>query len=224
MKINPYASWLLSLYLLSSCTHAEQVLSISYVDHPAVATIYLSIIKAMYKEADISIELFQVNNSPRSIKALNDGFFDADIGKILSSIKHRKNIIHVPTPIGAVGLYLVCRKNITCNESILDDGENLIVSRFNRTMLTNILPIKAEISQIISQDRINKMLNLNRVDYSLIANDTRLGGKNFQDEFQVIEVSRENYYHILHIKNQHLISKLNTALKVVLSKQSKKLN
>jgi len=176
----------------------------------------------MYKQANIPIDLFQVNNSPRSVKALNDGFFDADIGKILSSIKHHNNIIYVPTPIASVGLYLVCIKNIPCHKGVLDDENNMVVSRFNRKMLTNILPIKASISQILSHQRINKMLRLGRVNYSLIANDSEFDKTKISDEFEIVEISRENYYHILHKRNQHLVSKLNSALKIVLSEQDKK--
>ncbi len=170
----------------------------------------------MYKQAGIEIELFQVNNSPRSVKALNDGVFDADIGKILSSIEHHNNIIYVPTPIASVGLYLVCIKDIPCNKEVLDEEDNLIVSRFNRKMLTNVLPIKANIAQILSQQRINKMLKLGRVSYSLVGDDTDFGATEFQDNFQVVEVSRETYHHIMHKKHQQLISKLDLALKTIL--------
>jgi len=204
----------------SAC--AQAVLSVSYVEHPAVKRTFLPVVKAMYKQANIPIDLFQVNNSPRSVKALNDGFFDADIGKILSSIKHHNNIIYVPTPIASVGLYLVCIKNIPCHKGVLDDENNMVVSRFNRKMLTNILPIKASISQILSHQRINKMLRLGRVNYSLIANDSEFDKTKISDEFEIVEISRENYYHILHKRNQHLVSKLNSALKIVLSEQDKK--
>jgi hypothetical protein len=210
------------IYLLSFTASAQPALSVSYVEHPAVKTTYMPIVKAMYKQANIPIELFQVNNSPRSVKALNDGFSDADIGKILSSIEHHDNITYVPTPIASVALYLVCAKNVPCHKGILNQKDEMIVSRFNRKMLTNVVPIASDIAQIISQKRIDKMLRLNRVRYSLVADDSGFGATQFQSEFQVIEVSRENYYHILHKKHQHLISKLNLALNLVLSTQAKK--
>lgn len=171
----------------------------------------------MYKEADLSIRLFEVSNSPRSVKALNDGFFDADIGKVLSSIKHHENIIYVPTPIATVGLYLMCRTNVICDEAILNDENNMIASRFSKKMLINILPIKADISQILSQQKIIKMLSLGRVNYSLIADDISSGASNFQDEFTTVLISKEHYYHILHKKHQRLVSTLDVALKTVLA-------
>jgi len=192
---------------------------VSYVEHPAVKKTYLPIVTAMYKEADLAIRLFEVSNSPRSVKALNDGFFDADIGKVLSSIKHHENIIFVPTPIATVGLYLVCRHDVICDETVLADESNMIVSRFSKKMLTNITPIHANIAQILSQQKINKMLSLGRVNYSLVADDIRSGASNFQDEFPVFEVSKEHYYHIIHKKHQGIVPRLNLALKTVLASQ-----
>jgi len=174
----------------------------------------------MYEQANVDIQLFEVSNSPRSVRALNDGFFDADIGKILSSIKHHENIIYVPTPIAIVGLYLICREGIICNETILDDEHNIIVSRFSKEMLTNIMPIKAEIAQILSQQKIDEMFKIDRVNYSLIADDVTVGATNFQDKYDTVLVSQEPYYHILHKKHADKIPKLDQALKFVLAEQS----
>jgi len=208
------------LYLFSFSISAQPVLSVSYVEHPAVKNIYLPIIRAMYEEANLKVRLFKVSNSPRSVRALNDGFFDADIGKILSSIKHHENIIYVPTPITTIGLYLVCRQEVVCDKSVLDDHSNMIVSRFSKNMLVNILPIKAEIAQILSQQKINKMLSIGRVNYSLIADDTRLGAETFKDTYTVVLLSKEYYYHILNKKNKDIIPILDLALKAVLAKSN----
>jgi len=210
---------LASLLLYSCCffVNAEPILSVSYVEHPAVQKTYLPTVVAMYKEAEIAIRLFEVSNSPRSVKALNDGFFDADIGKVLSSIKHHKNIIYVPTPIATVGLYLVCRKSFICDETILAKASNMIVSRFSKKMLINIMPINADIAQILSQPKINKMLSIGRVNYSLIADDISSGAADFQDDFTVVLVSEEHYYHILHKKNKDIVPALNLALQTVLA-------
>ena len=205
------------LCFISQIVRAQHPLMVSYVEHPAVTKKYMPVVKAMYQEANIDTKLFLVNNSPRSVKALNEGFFDADIGKILSSIKGQENIIYVPTPIASVSLYLICRKQVVCDKKVLDDNKSIIASRFNREMLTNILPIRASISQILSQQRINKMLRIGRVNYSLVADDSDQGDARFHNEFQVIEVSRENYYHILHRKHRHLISRLDAALIKVLT-------
>jgi hypothetical protein len=207
-------------YLFSLSISAQPALSVSYVEHPAVKNIYLPIIKAMYKEANLKAQFFKVSNSPRSIRALNDGLFDADIGKILSSIKHHENIIYVPIPIATIGLYLVCRYDVICDETVLDSHSNMIVSRFSKDMLTNIVPIKAEIAQILSQKKINKMLSIGRANYSLIADDTRLGATNFEDNYTVVLLSKEYYYHILHKKNETIIPVLNLALKMVLGERS----
>lgn len=196
------------------------MLSVSYVDHPAVKKTYQPIVEAMYREANIAVQLFEVSNSPRSVRALNDGFFDADIGKILSSIKHHENIIYVPTPIATVGLYLICRKKVICHKAILDNETNIIVSRFSEEMLTNIIPIKANIAQILSQQKINEMLTISRVNYSLVADDITSGATNFQDEYNVLLVSQEPYYHILHKRHEGKIPKLDQALKMVLAAQA----
>jgi|GEM_PF-1584526 len=217
MKLSIYCLVSLLLCALSSPLNAEPVLSVSYVEHPAVQKTYLPIVKAMYQEANLTIRLFEVSNSPRSVETLNDGLFDADIGKILSSIKHHENIVYVPTPIATVGLYLVCRNNVICDESILADETNMIISRFSKKMLTNIVPINADIAQILSQKRINKMLRLGRVNYSLIADDVTSGASNFQDEFTIVLVSKEHYYHILHKKNQDIVPTLDLALQTVLA-------
>jgi len=174
----------------------------------------------MYEQADVNIQLFEVSNSPRSVRALNDGFFDADIGKILSSIKHHENILYIPTPIAIVGLYLICREGVICDETILDDELNIIVSRFSKEMLTNIMPIKAEIAQILSQQKIDEMFKIGRVNYSLVADDVTSGATNFQDKYNTVLVSQEPYYHILHKKHQNKIPKLDQALKIVLAEQS----
>lgn len=174
----------------------------------------------MYRQANVNIRLFEVSNSPRSVRALNNGFSDADIGKILSSIKHHKNIIHVPTPIAIVGLYLICRKKVICDKAILNNEANIIVSRFSKEMLTNIMPIKAEIAQILSQQKIDEMLKIGRVNYSLVADDVTSGATNFQDKYDTVLVSQEPYYHILHRKHVDKIPKLNQALKIVLAEQS----
>ncbi len=191
-------------------------MSISYVKHPVVKK-YSPIVEAMYKEANIAIQLFEVSNSPRSVRALNEGFFDADIGKILSSIKYHENITYVPTPIASIGLYLVCRNDVVCDKTVLDDDTNMIASRFSKEMLTNILPIKAEIAQILLQKKINKMLSIGRINYSLVADDTTEGATNFQDEYTVVLLSIEYYYHILHIKHKSIIPRLDLALKKVLA-------
>jgi hypothetical protein len=216
MQLSAYCFVAAFFYFSSFFINAAPVLSVSYVEHPAVEQ-YLPIIKAMYQKADIAIRFFEVSNSPRSVRALNDGFFDVDTGKILSSIKHHENIIYVPTPIATIGLYLVCRNNVICDKTILDDEHNMIVSRFSKEMLMNILPIKAETAQILSQQKINKMLSIGRANYSLIADDTSLGATNFQDEFTVVLLSKEYYYHILHKKNKSIIPKLDFALKSVLA-------
>lgn len=193
-------------------------MSISYVKHPVVKK-YSPIVEAMYKEANIAFQLFEVSNSPRSVRALNEGFFDADIGKILSSIRHHENISYVPTPIASIGLYLVCRNDVVCDKTVLDDDTNMIASRFSKEMLTNILPIKAEIAQILLQKKINKMLSIGRINYSLVADDTTEGATNFQDEYTVVLLSIEYYYHILHIKHKSIIPRLDLALKKVLAAQ-----
>ncbi len=203
-------------YFISFFIYAENKLSVSYVEHPAVRNIYLPIVEAMYKEAKLPIRLFKVSNSPRSVEALNDGLFDADTGKILSSIKHHENIVYVPTPISTVGLYLICLKSVMCDETVLNNESNMIISRFSKKMLTNILPIKAGMAQILSQKKINKMLNIRRVNYSLIADDISSVARHFQDKYSVVLVSKESYFHILHKKNQGIIPQLDLALKVVL--------
>jgi len=212
-------------YFFSCFIYAEAKLSVSYVEHPAVRKIYLPIVEAMYKEAKLPIRLFKVSNSPRSVEALNDGLFDADTGKILSSIKHHENIVYVPTPISTVGLYLICLKSIVCDETVLNDESHMIISRFSKKMLTNILPIKAGMAQILSQQKINKMLNIGRVNYSLIADDISSAARHFQHKYSVVLVSKESYFHILHKKNQGIIPQLDFALKEVLknnlAKQSK---
>lgn len=210
----------LCLYLFSFFINAEPELSVSYVEHPAVKKTYQPIVEAMYEQANVNIRLFQVSNSPRSVKALNDGFFDADIGKILSSIKHHENIMYVPTPIAIVGLYLICRKDIICDGTILDDEQSIIVSRFSKEMLNNILPIEAEIAQILSQKKINEMLTIGRVNYSLVADDITSGATNFQDEYDVFLVSQEPYYHILHKRHEDKILELDQALNIVLKAQT----
>lgn len=176
----------------------------------------------MYKEADLPIRLFKVSNSPRSVEALNDGLFDADTGKILSSIKHHENIVYVPTPISTVGLYLICRNNVVCNETVLNDEDNMVISRFSKKMLTNIMPIKAGMAQILSQQKINKMLNIGRVNYSLIADDVSSGAQHFQNKYSVVLVSKESYFHILHKKNKDIIPQLDFALKAVLKNKRAK--
>ena len=203
-------------YFFSCFIYAEDKLSVSYVEHPAVLKIYLPIVKAMYEKAKLPIRLFKVSNSPRSVEALNDGLFDADTGKILSSIKHHENIVYVPTPISTVGLYLICLKSVVCDAAVLNDKKHMIISRFSKKMLTNILPIKAGMAQILSQKKINKMLRIGRVNYSLIADDVSSAARHFQDKYSVVLVSKESYFHILHKKNQRIIPQLDFALKAVL--------
>jgi len=82
------------------------------------------------------------------------------------------------------------------------------------------VPIKAEIAQILSQQKINKMLSIGRVNYSLIADDTRLGAVNFIDKYTVVLISQEYYYHILHKKNKGIIPVLNLTLKTILAELS----
>jgi len=98
---------------------SAKALTLARADHHKVEKVYLPLIKAMYKEANIDIKLYYVNNSPRPIKALNDGLFDADVGKILESVKDYENIIHVPTPLTTTRLYLACSKKVVCDRSIL---------------------------------------------------------------------------------------------------------
>jgi len=210
----------LFVYLTSFLVSSESRLSVSYVDHPAVNKTYQPIVEAMYEQANVNISLFKVSNSPRSVKALNDGFFDADIGKILSSIRHHKNIVYVPIPIAVVGLYLICREDVTCDKTVFDDEYNMIVSRFSKEMLTNIIPIKSDIAQILSQQKIDEMLRSGRVNYSLIADDINSGATNFQDEYKIFLASQEPYYHILHKRHADKIPRLEHALKIVLAKQS----
>lgn len=208
-------------FSFSFTLNAEPVLSVSYVKHPAVQATYLPVVKAMYEKANVTIQLFEVSNSPRSVETLNDGFFDADIGKVLSSIKDHENIIYIPTPIATVGLYLICRREVVCNKTILDDDRKIIISRFSKKMLTNILPINAGVAQILSQHKINTMLSIGRVNYSLVADDINSGASNFHDKFTVFLVSKEPYYHILHKKHQKIVPKLDLALKKILTVESK---
>ena len=194
-------------------------LTVAHVDHPTVEKVYLPLIKAMYKEANIDIKLYYVNNSPRSIKALNDGLFDADVGKILESVQDYENIIHVPTPIATTGLYLACSQKVVCERSILLNKYIQIASPYTADIIKNITPLIAELTIISSKAKTTQMLILGRVDYVLFGDDTRTKMEELQRNFQVIEIETANIYHVLHKKHAALIPCLNQALKEVKRQQ-----
>ncbi len=194
-------------------------LAISHVEHPTVEKVYLPLIQAMYKAANIEIELYYVNNSPRSIKGLNDGLFDADVGKILLSVENYENIIHVPTPISKVSLFLACAKDVKCNKSVLLNEQLIIASPYPKSIIENITPIEAVITLISSKAKTTQMLELGRVEYILFGDDTQTKMFGLQRNFQIIEIERAYIYHVLHKKHAGLIPLLDKALKQVIAKQ-----
>jgi hypothetical protein len=218
MKFKIYLFIFCLLINVVAFAESTKKLVISYVEHSAVEKVYLPLIKAMYEEANIDVEFFYVDNSARSIKGLNDGLYDAYVGKTLSAIEAYENIIYVPTPLSKAGMYLACAKKMLCSKSLLLNQDIEIASPYTLATLQNVIPIKANVILISSKAKTTKMLELGRVDYIIFGDDTQTKMDKLQREFQVVEIKAEYIYHVLHTKHHSLIPRLNKALKIVINK------
>jgi len=223
MRINFHIVILFLLTNTLAFAENSKKLVVSHIDHPTVEQLYLPLVQAMYKEANIEIELYYVKNSPRSIKGLNDGLIDADVGKILPSIENYPNIIYVPTPLAQTSLFLACAKRLPCTKSLLLNKYLEIASPYPKKIIQNITTIEAEVILISTKAKTTKMLKLGRVDYILFGDDTQTKMTKFQRHFKVIEIETAYIYHVLHKKHSAIIPKLNQALKYVIAKQQQSL-
>jgi len=151
----------------------------------------------------------------RALKLTNKGELDAEAIRIPIIERKAPNLIRIPVSLVKGHLELYCAYKVPCDESILNNENNIIGVVSGTNITTTYMKTKgASAYNIASNLVLAQLLERNRLDY-ILSLSTK-GSKNIVDidrsKYQVIQLYEFDSYHYIHKKHINIISNLTSAL------------
>ncbi len=131
------------------------------------------------------------------------------------------NLLLVPVMLARGSLVLYCNREVNCQASVLNNGNNTVGVVSGYSMSANFMQKKQAATYAVkSSDNLGLMLSKGRLNYVLLVHEEQLGTIGDLDEssFQKFEVHSSEGYHFIHKKHQHLLADLTQALQLAIEK------
>lgn len=111
----------------SAARDKPELMTFSYVNHPVIKSDIIPIVQRAYTELGIKIVLVE-HPSYRNLKAVVSGEVDGDIAYSDLLLKGYDSLIKIEPSFVSSVFVLLCAPEVTCNQDILFDNNNAIVS------------------------------------------------------------------------------------------------
>ncbi len=99
---------------------------ISYFEHPQIEK-YKSLIEKSYRDIGIKVTFVQIEGERASLSVQN-GLVDADVINDPYVAKSFDNMTAVGPSLTTANIFLICRKEIVCDSSVLKDSTKLVLT------------------------------------------------------------------------------------------------
>jgi hypothetical protein len=195
----------------------------SYIDHPVIVNDLIPIVRRAYLELGIQIELVMLPSS-RNLKAVESGKVDGDIAYSALVLENHDSLIKIEPQLATSIFVLLCLPNVECNEEILFDNNNVIVS--TDTIHKGLLrfypqPLSDSFYTINNLSIIPNLLAQNRFQYGIyVFGESQIISPDIQ-QLKVINLFRTDIYHTIHQKYGFMKDEISAALQRSIDKAKK---
>ncbi|NCP63778.1 MAG: hypothetical protein GW763_16110 [Paraglaciecola sp.] len=176
----------------------ERELLMSYVVYPHVE-LYVQFIQDVYQDLGYSVKMI-ATPATRGLLLLSEGEVDADVVRLKSTAATFPNILLVEPELKIGKLALLCRKEVTCTESVLNDPSVVILSRKAFDFYFQDYHYSAQIERTVN-DGI-EMLRAKRANYAFVVLDGQL---ELLPDFNVLNIQDISVVHVIHKKHAKLL-------------------
>lgn len=179
-------------------------LSISTSSHPAVIEYFQPWVKNAYAKLGIEVEFLSLNEE-RSLLLLQNGDIDGDIIRTEQVLLQLESVVPVYM-LGEAKIYLICRPNLICNNTTLNNPDLILGSVAGNTYFQTLLhekkitQMRYTTYQLLRQSYLQK-----RVDtYIEISNSYEIEMP-FPEKAGIFKLGQMQGFHLLYEKHRHLV-------------------
>jgi hypothetical protein len=195
----------------------------SYVNHPVIKNDIIPIVKRAYLKLGIQIELVE-HPSYRNLKAVESGEVDGDIAYSDLLLKGYDNLVKIEPPFASSVFVLLCAPDVPCNQDVLFDNNNAIVSTdisFKGLQDVYDTPLSEGFYSINNLSVIPDLLAQKRFQYGIyvLAESQDLSAE-FQN-LKMITLLKTQTHHTINKKYAFMKEQINEALQLSLDEAKK---
>lgn len=219
--------YLLCVSLFLHGTAAAQVkplhMTFSYVDHPVIINDVIPIVERAYLGIGIKLKL-EMHPSSRNLKAVESGIVDGDIAYSDLLLKGYDTLVKIGPPLVTSVFVLLCLADVQCNQDILFDDNNVIVS--TDTTHKGLLsfypqPLSNSFYTINNLSIIPELLAQERFQYGIYVLGEFQAMSSEIQRLEVIELFKTQTHHTIHKKYAFMKDEISAALQRSLDKAKK---
>ena len=178
----------------------DKKMTISYVVYPQVEG-YVALIKDVYTELGFKVTMLSTP-STRGLILLNEGEVDADVVRVRRTVEQYPNAILVEPALKIGKLVLLCRKDVTCEASILHSKNEVLLSSDAVTPYLTELKVSARIAKPQGTVNVIDMLKAKRADYAFFLIDGQI---DFTQDFHMVDIQEISVFHVIHKKHAAML-------------------
>jgi hypothetical protein len=220
----------ISLFFLNCDSTAAQVkpshMTFSYVDHPVITHEVIPIIERAYSLMGIKLT-FEMHPSSRNLKAVESGIVDGDVAYSDLLLKGYDTLVKIEPPLVTSIFVLLCLPDVRCNQEVLFDDNNVIVSTdTTHKGLLSFYPesLSRSFYTINNLSIIPKLLAQERFQYGIyVFGNSQVLSSDFQ-HLKVIELFKTQTHHTLHQKHAFMKDEISAALQLSMDKAKSSLD
>lgn len=205
--------WIFLSMLAPFCTangkEVEPTFRISHFHHPEMEA-FKALMRGTYQRLNTSVTFHELP-AARGVVQLNNGFYDADVVRLSTSLEGFDNVLKIEPALVDAEILLLCLMNTPCEQTVLNDEHLLIASNLGNQHALSDIPIKAKVLHDETNTHSLDMLRLGRVDY-VIYGSNRHFREQLATEFLVVVLKEQRMYHIINKKHASLKPQIEAAL------------
>lgn len=220
----------ISLLLLNFESVAAQIkpthMTFSYVDHPVIIHEVIPIVDRAYLAMGIKLT-FEMHPSSRNLKAAESGIVDGDVAFSDLLLKGHDTLVIIEPPLVTSIFVLLCSPDLRCNQEVLFDDDNVIVSTdTTHKGLLSFYPqsLSRSFYTINNLSIIPKLLAQQRFQYGIYVFG---GSQTLSSDIQhlkVVELFKTQTHHTVHQKYAFMKDEISAALQLSIDKTKSSLD
>lgn len=208
--------WVFALTgLLVLATSANgKLLLLGTLNHPQIDK-FENIVNFSYQALGIDVEFISVSVERRLVSA-NDGLLDGIVAGTEGISEKYPNLIQIQPSLSTATIYLICLKEVECNDSVLFSENKSIITYFRSVGLLENEYQQKITANIIEIDRVGVTFDLlkhKRASYAVYTLDDN---QEFPTQLKLIANStpllQQGVYHYIHKNYQHLSNDISNQL------------
>ena len=198
-------------------------MTFSYIDHPVIVNDVIPIVRRAYLELGIQIELVMLPSS-RNLKAVESGKVDGDIAYSDLLLEGYESLIKIEPQLATSVFVLLCLPDVQCNQEVLFDNNNAIVSTdttHKGLMSFYSKPLSNAFYTINNLSIIPDLLVQERFQYGIyVFGEYQAMSPDIQ-QLKVIELFKTQTHHTIHQKYGFMKNEISAALQRSMDKAKK---